>query len=73
MRADGSEFPVELTITRVGVPGPPRFTGFVRDITDRHRAEAELRASRAAHRRGGRRRAAADSSATSTTARSSGW
>ena len=46
MRADGSEFPVELTITRVGVPGPPRFTGFLRDITDRHRAEEELRASR---------------------------
>ena len=46
MRADGHEFPVELTITRVGVPGPPRFTGFVRDITDRRRAEDELRASR---------------------------
>jgi PAS domain S-box-containing protein len=46
MRADGSEFPVELTITRIDVPGAPRFTGFVRDITERHRAEAELRASR---------------------------
>jgi signal transduction histidine kinase len=30
----------------VGVPGPPRFTGFVRDITERKRAEHELRASR---------------------------
>ena len=47
MRADGSEFPVELTITRIEVPGAPRFTGFVRDITERHLAEAELRASRA--------------------------
>jgi PAS domain S-box-containing protein len=47
MRADGSEFPVELTITRIEVPGAPRFTGFVRDISDRKRAEADLRASRA--------------------------
>jgi PAS domain S-box-containing protein len=47
MRADGSEFPVELTITRINVPGPPMFTGFLRDINDRKRAEAELRASRA--------------------------
>jgi PAS domain S-box-containing protein len=47
MRADGSEFPVELTITRIDLPGPPRFTGYVRDITDRRAAEVELRASRA--------------------------
>ena len=47
MRADGSEFPVELTITRIDVPGAPRFTGFVRDITERKRAESDLRASRA--------------------------
>jgi PAS domain S-box-containing protein len=47
MRKDGSEFPVELTITRIGLPGPPTFTGFLRDITGRRRAEDELRASRA--------------------------
>ena len=47
MRADGSEFPVELTITRIDVPGPPKFTGYLRDITDRLAAEAELKASRA--------------------------
>jgi len=47
MRADGSEFPVELTITRIKLPGPPMFTGYVRDISDRKRAEAELRESRA--------------------------
>jgi signal transduction histidine kinase len=47
MRRDGSEFPVELTITRIDLPGPPTFTGFIRDITGRRRAEAELRASRA--------------------------
>jgi PAS domain S-box-containing protein len=46
MRADGSEFPVELTVTRIDLPGPPMFTGYVRDISDRKRAEAELRASR---------------------------
>ncbi len=45
-RADGSEFPVELTVTRTSLPGQPIFTGFLRDITERKRAEAELRASR---------------------------
>jgi PAS domain S-box-containing protein len=47
MRADGSTFPVELTITRIVVPGPPKFTGYLRDITDRRAAEEEIKASRA--------------------------
>jgi PAS domain S-box-containing protein len=47
MRRDGTEFPVELTITRIGVPGPPTFTAYLRDITERIRAVQELRASRA--------------------------
>jgi PAS domain S-box-containing protein len=47
MRSDGTRFPVELAITRIDVPGAPVFTGYLRDITERHRAEAELRASRA--------------------------
>jgi PAS domain S-box-containing protein len=47
MRADGSEFPVELAITRIPVPGAPIFTGYLRDITERKQAEQELRASRA--------------------------
>jgi PAS domain S-box-containing protein len=46
MRADGNEFPLELTITRIDGP-QPRFVGYLRDISDRRRAEAELRASRA--------------------------
>src|SRR5207249_951274 len=44
---NGTEFPVELTITRIGLPGPPTFTGYLRDISDRKQAEEELRASRA--------------------------
>ena len=47
MRADGSEFPVEIAITRTGVTGDPAFTAYVRDITERQRAEHELMASRA--------------------------
>lgn len=47
VRADGVRLPVELTITRIDVPGPPVFTGHLRDITDRLAREAELRASRA--------------------------
>ena len=41
MRADGSEFPVELAISRVEGAEPPMFTGVVRDITRRRQAEAE--------------------------------
>jgi len=42
MRADGSEFPVELAITRIPLEGPPSFTGYLRDITDRKLAESRL-------------------------------
>ncbi len=41
-RADGSELPVEVAITRVNVDGPPLFTAFIRDISDRLRYQAEL-------------------------------
>lgn len=44
-RPDGSTFPVELAVTLVSWE-PPRFTGFLRDITDRVEAERELRESR---------------------------
>jgi PAS domain S-box-containing protein len=47
LRRDGTEFPVELTITRIALPGAPMFTGYLRDITERVRADQELHASRA--------------------------
>jgi PAS domain S-box-containing protein len=45
MRADGTEFPIELTVTRIPGPGMPVFTAFIRDITERKRAEQELQHS----------------------------
>jgi PAS domain S-box-containing protein len=43
MRADGTEFPVELAISRVEVPGAPLFTAHLRDLTEQNKAEAEQR------------------------------
>ena len=43
VRSDGSEFPVELAITRIPLEGPPSFTGYLRDITERKRAEQKFR------------------------------
>ncbi len=43
MRSDKSEFPLELSITRMGSQEPPMFTGFIRDITERKEAENRLR------------------------------
>jgi sigma-B regulation protein RsbU (phosphoserine phosphatase) len=42
LRADGSEFPIELSVTSIGTPEAPLFAGFVRDITERVRSEEEL-------------------------------
>jgi PAS domain S-box-containing protein len=42
MRADGSTFPVELAVTRPDLPGPALFCGYVRDVTERRRAELAL-------------------------------
>jgi PAS domain S-box-containing protein len=47
MRADGTLFPAEVTVTRTGLPGEAAFTAYVRDISDRQRAEQQLKASRA--------------------------
>jgi PAS domain S-box-containing protein len=45
VRSDGSEFPVELAITRITLDGPPSFTGYLRDITARKRALEKLHAN----------------------------
>src|SRR6266566_7533397 len=39
MRQDGSEFPIELAVTRVPKEGFPLFTGTIRDITERKELE----------------------------------
>lgn len=39
LRSDGSEFPVELAITRIPVSGMPQFTAYLRDITERKAGE----------------------------------
>jgi PAS domain S-box-containing protein len=43
VRADGTEFPIEMSVTRIASDGPPTFTGFIRDITERAGLEAQLR------------------------------
>jgi PAS domain S-box-containing protein len=48
MRADGSEFPVELTVNRIPGSNPPVFTGFIRDITEDQEQKEELRRAKEA-------------------------
>lgn len=43
MRSDGTEFPVELAILRVPLPGPIFFTAYLRDLTERRRLEEHQR------------------------------
>ena len=43
MRADGSEFPVELVIARLPGDGAPVFAGYMRDLTAHRRHERALR------------------------------
>ena len=45
LHADGTEFPIEVSIQRSGTASPPRYTGFIRDITERKQAEAKLAAN----------------------------
>jgi PAS domain S-box-containing protein len=40
LRADGTEFPVELTVTRARAEDPALFNAYIRDLTDQKRAEA---------------------------------
>jgi PAS domain S-box-containing protein len=44
-RKDGSKFPMELAVGEVIVNDERLFTGFIRDLTVRHRLEQELRQS----------------------------
>jgi diguanylate cyclase (GGDEF)-like protein/PAS domain S-box-containing protein len=50
MRSDGTEFPAELAISRVDVPGPPQFTASIRDISERTDAEERRRAAELRYR-----------------------
>ena len=43
LRADGSEFPIESTISQTMIGGRPQLIAVLRDMTQRRRAEAELR------------------------------
>ena len=43
LRADKSRFYAEFTITRIKLKGEPTFTVYIRDITQRKRAEEEMR------------------------------
>jgi two-component system sensor kinase FixL len=47
MRKDGSIFSAELAVGRIPQVEPPRFVGFIRDITSRKEAEEALRRSEA--------------------------
>lgn len=43
LKKDGSKFPMELAIGEAVTAGRRIFTGFIRDLTSRHRMEEELR------------------------------
>jgi len=45
LRADGSDFPMELTVSRTGADRGTVVTGFARDITERRALEEQLRQS----------------------------
>jgi PAS domain S-box-containing protein len=43
LRADGTEFPIESTISQTTVGGRPQMIAVLRDVTQRRRAESDLR------------------------------
>ena len=48
LRKSGEEFPVEITISKLVSDGKPLMTAIVRDVSERKRAERELRESKEA-------------------------
>ncbi len=42
-RKDGAEIPIEISLSAMDLNGHLRFVGFIRDVTERKRAERELR------------------------------
>src|SRR3546814_7208887 len=44
MRKDGTKFPMELSVGEATGDGERVFTGFIRDLTDRHRTQERLEA-----------------------------
>src|SRR3546814_3298345 len=42
MRKDGTTFPMELSVGEATGDGERVFTGFIRDLTDRHRTQERL-------------------------------
>jgi PAS domain S-box-containing protein len=51
IRQDGREFPVELSITRPNLPGPPQLIIFLRDLSESRRIAAALQQSETRYRR----------------------
>jgi PAS domain S-box-containing protein len=47
LRVDGSTFPVDLAVSETPTESGPIFTGVLRDISERHQAEAAVRRERA--------------------------
>ena len=43
LRADGTEFPIEMVIQPLGVSGRDQFAAYIRDLTEQRAAEEELR------------------------------
>ncbi len=43
LRADGTEFPIEATISRTLIDGQPQLTAVLRDVTKRRHADDEMR------------------------------
>lgn len=48
MRSDGSDFPVEVSVSRIPGDGPILFTATLRDITDRQKAQKDLQEAKIA-------------------------